>query len=332
VCRNVTAIAFLALRRELVQHSGMRSISLGVLGVALCLGSAHAEVDVTAGDGLQDSFGPREVAVGEAMRGGATGASAIGMNPAGLPLNRELVFEGGYGYRAGDSASLIGVSACDSTNLMPGCFFYGYAGSSPELGGMTGTRRAHVGGMTLARQLVPRVMVGMTSKYYDYETTMTGEEDASGFAVDLGATVRMTNLISVGFSGQNLYAGEKSPQFPRALGGGVLARPIPSIAMSFDMRWKLEGENTEARYGGGIEWFLKLKQSAIPLRAGALHDSGLDTTYMSGGLGFATMRYGLDIGARRQIKGGDELLVLASMRFFGPRMTSPSLDGEPGFQ
>src|SRR5688500_11158269 len=55
-------------------------------------------------ESLDDMLGPREIAVGEAMRGGATGASAIGLNPAGLPLNRELVFEGGYGYRASDSA------------------------------------------------------------------------------------------------------------------------------------------------------------------------------------------------------------------------------------
>ena len=36
--------------------------------------------------------------------------------PTGEPLVRsELVFEGGYGYRASDQASMIGASACDST-------------------------------------------------------------------------------------------------------------------------------------------------------------------------------------------------------------------------
>ncbi|MEO8699827.1 MAG: hypothetical protein ABI867_07275 [Kofleriaceae bacterium] len=304
----------------------MRSILLGVLGLSLLHGGARAD------DALQDGLGPREVAVGEAMRGGATGASAINMNPAGLPLNHELVFEGGYGYRASDSASLIGASACDSTNLMPGCFFYNYAGSSPELEGMTGTRTSHVGGLVLSRQVVPRVLIGTTTKYYSFTSTMIDEKAASGFAFDIGATVRMTQLISIGFSGQNLWAADKTPQFPRALGGGVMARPIPSISMTFDARWKLEGDNTEARFGGGVEWFLKLGQNAFPLRGGYLHDSGLDTSYMSGGLGFATMKYGIDVGARRQVKGGDETLVLASMRFFGPRMAAPTLDSEPGFR
>jgi hypothetical protein len=183
--------------------------ALATLGVTCLLRPAAAE-------SLDDVLGPREIAVGEAMRGGATGASAIVLNPAGLPLNRELVFEGGYGYRVSDSASLIGVSACDSTNMAPGCFFYEYAGSSPELDGMTGTRRTHVGGMTLSRQFVPRVMVGATTKYYDFESTMTGEKDASGFVFDLGATVRVTQMINLGVSAQNLWASGRRRGCPRA--------------------------------------------------------------------------------------------------------------------
>lgn len=285
----------------------------------------------TAGaDGLQDQLGPREIAVGEAMRGGATGATAIGLNPAGLPLNRELVFEGGYGYRASDSASLIGVSACDSTNLMPGCFFYGYAGSSPELMGMEGSRTMHVGGLALSRQFLPRVSVGQTTKYYNFDSTMTGEASASGFAFDLGATIRLTQLINLGLSAQNLWASEKTEALPRALGGGLHARPLPSIAIGFDMRWDLDNDNA-TRYGGGLEWFIRPKQNGYPIRVGAVRDNGLGATYVSGGLGMATMKFGLDVGARRQVKGGDETLILASMRFFGPRMTTPSLDGEAGF-
>ncbi|HEU0036537.1 MAG TPA: hypothetical protein VFQ53_38255 [Kofleriaceae bacterium] len=304
----------------------MRSLALATLGVSCLLGSARADTD-----SLDDLLGPREVAVGEAMRGGATGASAIGMNPAGLPLNRELVFEGGYGYRASDSASLIGVSACDSTNLMPGCFFYDYAGASPELEGMSGTRRTHLAGMALSRTIVPRVLIGATTKYYDFETTMTNERDASGFLFDLGATVRMTSMINVGFVAQNLFATEKSDHFPRALGGGVHARPLPSLALSFDSRWKLvEGQPSTARYGGGAEWFFKVRTSGFPLRVGAVHDNGLDATYLSGGLGLAAMKWGIDVGARHQVKGGDETVILASMRFFGPRMPAPGVDAEPG--
>jgi hypothetical protein len=299
----------------------MRTLVLGVLTVTSLLGRARAE-----NDSQTDLMGPREVAVGEAMRGGATGASAISLNPAGLPLNRELVFEGGYGYRASDSASLIGVSACDSTNVAPGCFFYDYAGSSPENDGMSGKRSTHVAGVALSRLIVPRVSIGATTKYYRFKSGLVGEASASGFTFDLGATLRVTELVNVGVAAQNLWATEESPRFPRAIGAGVLARPVQSLALSFDMQWKLEGDDHSARFGGGAELFLRAGSSlGIPIRLGGLRDNGGDATYLSGGLGLAGMRWGVDVAARRAVAGGDETTVMASMRFFGPRMPSPAL-------
>jgi len=299
----------------------MRMLALGLLIVAGLPGSARAENDSQAG-----LLGPREVAVGEAMRGGATGASAIGLNPAGLPLNRELVFEGGYGYRGSDSASILGVSACDSTNVAPGCFFYDYVGASPEIDGMSGKRSTHVGGLALSRLVVPRVLIGATAKYYRFKSDMMGDTAASGFVFDLGATLRLTSLINLGVAAQNLWATEESPQFPRAVGGGFQARPIPILALGFDMRWLLDGDDQSARFGGGGELFLRSGSSlGFPIRAGGLHDNGTDATYVSGGLGLAAARWGLDLAARRQVAGGRETMVIASMRFFGPRMASPAL-------
>lgn len=292
---------------------------LSVLVVTCLLGSAHAEPD-----SLDDALGPREISVGEAMRGGATGSSSIGMNPAGLPLNRELVFEGGYGYRASDRASLVGVSACDSTNLYPGCFFYEYAGSSPELGGVAMNRSTHVAGAALSRMIVPRVMIGVAAKYFRYKSDLMDEGKQSGFVFDAGATVRLTELINVGISGQNLLSTEKSAWFPRAVGGGIQARPIPILALSFDSRWKTNGGG--ARYGGGAELFIRGGSMGFPVRLGGVHDNGLGATYITGGIGVAHLKWGLDIAARREVKGGDETLILASMRFFGPRMPSPGIN------
>jgi hypothetical protein len=297
----------------------MRSVLVGILLVAL--GGVASEASA---DSLQDLLGPREIAVGEAMRGGATGASAIGMNPAGLPLNRELVFEGGYGYRASDSASIVGVSACDSTNAAPGCFFYDYAGSSPELEGMSGTRTSHIAGLSLSRALVPRISIGATAKYYRFSEQMDGMDEAKekGFSFDLGATVRVTELINLGVSGQNLW-GDDSTQFPRAIGGGVLARPIETLSLSFDSRWKTDGKG--ARYGGGGELFIRAGNNGFPIRLGGLHDSELGSSYVTGGIGLANIKWGIDIAARRGVSGSDETLVLASMRFYGPRLPAPTI-------
>ena len=286
------------------------------------IGSAYAE-----GDALVDTLGPREIAVGEALRGAATGASAIGLNPAGLPLNRELVFEGGYGYRLSDQASLIGVSACDSTAATPGCFYYNYAGSSPELGGMTESRRTHLAGMALAYPISPRVFLGSTIKYFNFDSTVMSEEKASGFNWDVGATVRLSDFANLGVAGYNLW-GADSPEFPRAVGGGVLARPMQTLSFSFDARWKLDGDDHSARYGGGAELFLRPGngQSGFPIRAGALRDNGLDATYLSAGLGYATMKLAIDVAARHAVTGPDDTMFIASMRFYGPRLRAPAID------
>ncbi|MDQ3337816.1 MAG: hypothetical protein M4D80_21865 [Myxococcota bacterium] len=304
----------------------MRSIVPAVLAVSSLLGTGSAEAD-----SLTDLMGPREIAVGEGMRGGATGATAIGLNPAGLPLNRELVFEGGYGWRGTDDATLIGVSACDSTNAAPGCFFYDYLGSNPELSGMTGTRTTHVGGMALSKLLIPRVMIGTTVKYFSFKSDMVGEMSQSGFTADFGATLRLTQMINLGLAGMNLYnTGDKHPMFPRSVGGGFHARPIPNLSLGFDARWLPDADDVSKsiRYGGGAELFLSGSrgQTGYPIRLGALRDGGLDATYVSGGLGMSTLKWGIDLAARRAVKGGDEMMVLASMRFWGPREASPSLD------
>ncbi|MDB4958335.1 MAG: hypothetical protein JWO36_5904 [Myxococcales bacterium] len=300
----------------------MRLLSASILLATAMLGSAHAD-----GDALEDMLGPREIAVGEAMRGGATGASAIGLNPAGLPLNRELVFEGGYGYRVSDQASLLGVSACDSTATMPGCFFYSYAGANPNLGaGMSIHRQTHIGGTSLGYSATPHILLGASLKYFHTSSDLMTEPSTSGFNWDIGATVRLTDLVNIGVAGYNLW-GADSAQFPRAFGGGMLARPSPMLALSFDARWRLSGTDQTARYGGGAELFLRSSsgQNGYPIRIGLLHDNGLAATYLSGGLGLASMKFAVDITGRRAMSGPSETIFIASMRFFGPRQAAPAL-------
>jgi len=291
--------------------------------VAMFVGTAHAD-----GDSLVDMLGPREVALGDAMRASATGASAIALNPAGLPLSRDVVFEGGYGYRASDSASLFGISACDTTAGVPGCFFYNYAGASPEMDGAKMSTTTHVGGLVSAYSVTPRVFLGSTVKYFHFDSNVPYQPSASGFNWDLGSTVRLTDVINLGVAGYNLL-GANSTQFPRAVGGGMMARPFSMLSVSFDSRWRLDGPSG-ARYGGGLEFFPRTGsgQTGFPIRAGAVRDNSMGATFLSAGLGVAAMKYGIDIGARRGISGSSETLVIASMRFYGPRVRGPNLETE----
>src|SRR5437764_12644117 len=118
------------------------------------------------------------------------------------------------------------------------------------------------------------------------------QPSASGVNVDVGTTVRLTDLVNIGVAGYNLL-GAQNIDFPPAVGGGVLARPSQLLALSFDARWKLDGDTHGARYGGGAELFLRgsTGQNGYPVRAGVLHDSALGTTYLSGGLGLASMKW-----------------------------------------
>lgn len=302
----------------------MRLLTASAVLLFASLGSAHAE-----GDSLVDMLGPREIAVGEAMRGGATGASAIGLNPAGLPLNRELVFEGGYGYRPTDGASLVHTSACDSTSAIPGCFFYDYAGSNPDLDGMSLHRTTHVLGTSLAYPLSPKFAIGSTLKYYRFDSDIMSEPKASGFATDIGASAQLAPSLNLGIAGYNVFNTD-TPEFPRAIGGGVLARPLQSLTVSFDARWRLLDNDKTARYGGGAEYFVSTSngQTGFPIRAGVLHDNGLSATYLSAGLGLATLRYSIDVTGRYAASGPSDRMIIASMRFFGPRLRGPVSDGE----
>jgi hypothetical protein len=291
-------------------------IGLALAATALAPAAA-ARADA---DSLNDSLGPREVALGEGARAGASGAMAVTLNPAGLPLTRELVFEGSYGYRPDDHASLVGLSACDSTNAVPGCFYYHYAGMSPEVSGMSLGRRTHVVGATLSRAMSPRVNIGVGMKYFDFESDSMAETDASGFNWDVGATARLTDIVNIGAVGYNLL-GTESPEFPRAAAGGVQLRPGQGLTIGFDALWNLDTDGKTGRYGGGGEYFVSTQGGKIgyPLRLGAVHDVATGT-YVTGGLGISTVKLGFDVGARKQVADGDELLVTASLRVFGPRL------------
>ena len=317
---------FLADRPGLTRMSFMRH-RLQRISFAFVIASlaASAQTASAQADSLHDYFGPREISVGESMRAAATGARAITLNPAGLTLNKQLVFEASYGFRPEDGASSVAVSACDSTNKVPGCYYYRYFTAEPKVGSMTMSRRAHEFGMALSVPLTPRLAIGSTTKYFDYNSQMTGETDAAGFATDAGLVLRATNSITLGVAGYNLVAKE-SAQYPRGVGGGIAIRPSPSIGLTADGAWNLDAESgqSKGRYGGGAEYFYRdpSGNSGYSLRAGGIHDtSKLESesgSWLTGGIGYTNPKIGIDIGARRKM-GGDELLVLAGLRVFGPR-------------
>ncbi|RMH39840.1 MAG: hypothetical protein D6689_15485 [Deltaproteobacteria bacterium] len=290
------------------------------LWIALLCPAARANAN-----SLVDALGPRELALGESMRADATGSLATTLNPAGLPLSRSLVLETGYGYRPDDGASLVAVSACDSTVPVPGCFYYHYFRASPDVGGVDVRRRSHEVGYVIARR-VGSFVFGAKYKYFDYNFSpaSAGDDDASGHAADFGMTFVAGDSVRVGVVSYNLVSTADSPQYPRAFGGGLVVRPAPSLSIAVDAAWNTDlpdGQDT-GRYSGGVEYFIVAanRQAGYPLRAGVVYDDTGDRTYATGGLGYVTPKVGIDIGVRKQVGGdGDELLVVGSLRLFAPQ-------------
>ena len=287
------------------------------VGLGLATALVLAAASPAAADVLDDALGPRELATGEARRADVSGGQATSLNPAGLPLTRDLTFEGSYGYRSTDAASLVSASACDSTNVAPGCFYYRYAGGDTADGRH---QRTHIAGLTLARPLNARAMIGAGAKYVNARgAAADGSEDATGFNWDVGLLVRLTDQFNLAATGYNLF-GTDNAAIARTVAGGASFRPSPALGAAFDARWNLSADGATGRYGGGLEYFASTAdgQTGFPLRAGVVHDVAAGT-FVTGGLGIATVKYALDIGARKQVKDGDDLQLSVSLRVFGPR-------------
>ena len=276
---------------------------------------------VLAAYGDAGTLGPRELSLGESMRADARGSLATTLNPAGLSLNRELVFEGSFGYRPEDGASIVSASACDSTTPIAACTYYRYFTAEPDIDGTEFSRRSHEFGTVLSRPLSQNVIVGIAGRYFDYNTELAAEEDSSGFTFDVGAVLRATNTINLAIVGYNLV-GEDSSQYPMGVGGGIMARPFPQFTLGFDAAWNLDADDkSSGRYGGGAEYLFRTSdmQKAFPLRAGGVYDTSLDSGFVTAGVGFMSTKLGVDIGGSRQVSGGDAMIIHAGLRLFGPR-------------
>lgn len=273
-------------------------------------------------DSLTDSLGPRSVALGDSLRAEAIGTESTVLNPAGLALNRQLVFEGSFGYRDKDKANIGSVAACDSTTPVAGCFYYHYLNAQPSLGEMDVKRRFHEAGVTAARALSQQIIIGTNTHFFDYNSNVDGEEDQRGYSIDMGIIFAPSTGVRIAGVGYNLV-GTDSPQYPRGVGTGLVLRPGGGgLGISLDALWNLDradGEDT-GRYGGGVEYLLApTPMAAYPLRVGGVYDDLTDASYASFGVGYSTPKMGIDIGGRKQVGGdGDELVIQAGLRIVGP--------------
>jgi hypothetical protein len=267
----------------------------------------------------EDVLSPRAIGVGEALRAAATGAIAATLNPAGIVTSRSYVIEGSYGFRPDDKSHIQMVSICDSVTTRVGaCIYYKHLSADPS---EDGDRSLHDVGITLAAPLGPNFAIGVTNRYVNYAESVMEEvpvdTSKKGLMLDAGVTFRVLSPLSVAVVGYNLFGGDEQ-RYARALGGGIAFTAAQKLLIAADVKYDFEAEST--RMGGGAEYLFSGAdaQQGLPIRLGYVYDTEGKASYVTGGLGFVTPRVGLDLGARKQVTEGDELMMQFSLRLFLP--------------
>jgi hypothetical protein len=291
-----------------------RSVGVGVLALSLASTGGWAQ-------SLNEALSPRSVGMGESLRAAATGALAPLLNPAGVALTKSYVFEGSYGFRPEDRSHVQAVSLCDSvTTSMAACLSYDHISSSPEDTLGTGDRTSHRFALTTALPLSDAIFIGITQKYVIYNDKLmmdpVVEHEKKGYLLDVGLTIKVMETINLGIAGYNLIGADDGP-FARAMGGGLAWNVAQSLLVAADARYNFGNDTT--RVGGGLEYFFSSGDGqGLPIRLGYVYDSDGKVSAITGGLGFVSPRIGLDLGMRKAVANGDELMMQASLRLFFP--------------
>ena len=294
--------------------------------------------------------------MGSAGRGAAIGALGPMLNPAGLEWTKQYSIEAMYGFKVQDLGSSIHLSIADSvTNAHIGMgAYYEYVHSSPrfvnEPGGPNAdvTRSGNEIGLSFALPLGDHFAFGITAKYsnistdgvnpaaatdknapptVNYDSTTT--HDAKGFTMDAGLNIKLSDSFGIGVVGHN-FIPLHSVETPIGLGMGLAYQVTPNVMFVADARidfdrYKkpsttdatgnvIEGANrTSARIGGGMEY---VAAGIVPLRVGYFQDTGLPGGFISGGIGYLSKSFGIDLAYRQKIYGGNESWLELGIRVF----------------
>lgn len=295
-----------------------------------------------------DFVGGRAMGMGEAQRATASGAEGPLLNPAGMSLVPQYVIEGMYGVKIESVGHHANVSIVDSlTSRVAAGLFYDYIYETPKIGfNWAGgkidseqiTRTGHAAGLSLSLPLGDHFIIGATAKYLHLDTTaplpmgtvpnQLTLDSVNGVTFDIGMIVRLGDTFNIGVVGYNLWD-HGSRESPLSLGFGLAYVPIPSLSINFDTVIDFTGyqnyrvdmmtgkvsldQKTTARLGPGVEWIIA---NMVPVRAGLIYDSGLTSTYLTGGVGLKWPSFAIDLDYRGKVQGGIENFLMLGLRVF----------------
>ena len=317
---------------------------LVVAAIGFCLaeaGAAHAQ---------SDFVGTRALGMGEALRANAAGAAAVILNPAGMSLSKGYVIEASYGLRVEDLGHHAFVGIVDSvTSRIAAGLWYEYIHAKPTIGfNWAGgfvprsklTREGHAAGLSLSMALGERFLLGVSVRYLHFNTdaplpsgTVPSSlklDNVNGITFDVGLLVRVLPKLQIALVGYNLWD-HGSRETPTSLGFGLAFIPIPQLSIDFDGVANFTGykkavydkmnpaviakfdTQVTGRFGPGIEWLVANK---VPVRIGALYDTALTAAYLTGGVGYFSQSFAVDLSYRGKVSGGREDFLMLGLRIF----------------
>jgi hypothetical protein len=283
-----------------------------------------------------EEFAPLEaVGMAGAARAWATGDQGPLMNPSGMSLTKAYTLTGSYAYASRLSDQFVHASVVDSTSPfnLAGGLYYTYHAQNP--GGLP-SGSGHEAGLALAYPFGPYVSIGGTVKYFKL---LNGDATAGhdgGVTFDVGATIRPTQILSIGLVGSNLRDLGTS-EASRALGYGVALLPVGSLLVEADGLTRLTADNQTGRKGtsvmGGAAYTVAGKLAA---RVGGGYDASTANGYLTVGASIVSVVGAIDAGLRQDVTSGvivagggeaRETVVGISLRLFVP--STPNEDASP---
>lgn len=324
--RNARSRNAHAQRRYASRRCAPRGL-VALTGTALLTGFAG----VTPAHAVRDLLTTRALSMGGALRAAATGTSAPLLNPATLATSRSYVVDTLYQFRSTDDSSQFFAAIADSvTTTVAAALYYSYGSADPRRTmaqpdgpaiALTEKHQNHEIGGTLAVPLGEWLAIGVTGRYLHYRVDPPSNAPASAsktrlshFTLDAGGTVSLGERLRVGVIGYNLIPVDDRLS-PQGLGLGLAFSSGAGLTLAFDsvLDFSSDPKALSATLHGGLEL---LVGESYALRAGAQHDTFLQASYVTAGVGLLSSRVGLELGLRQQVDGGTGTLISAAIKVF----------------
>jgi len=282
----------------------------------------------------EEFYGIRALGMGGALRGAATGKSAVLLNPAGMSLMNSYVVGADYSYSVRRDGHMAHVSVVDSitSKRVAAGLYYNFFFSRPEIfsPSMQKTiklnKQGHQTGLAISVPFGSYFILGANARYQHFETVSKQRDGATGelsdktveklntVGVDVGALVRISKYFNLSVVGMNLIP-TKSVEAPLQLATGMAftygkyVLVDVDVVLDFDVPEKKKMVNVH----GGVEGFVG---GQFALRGGTYYKSYWDATYVTAGFGYVNPKVAVDLGFAQQVQGGVETQFGLAFRLF----------------